>query len=203
MKTRTARTIPVETGRDNHSTFPEQPQRADSEHRSNLPKGVLAGLIGGLIGTVVMTQFQTGWSKASRVLQGDKDKEEQRSDQDQQESEDATMKAAGKIAQLGGRQLSHEQKKKLGPLVHYSFGTLQGGLYGGVMELTCAAGGFVPGLLLGAVLFALADEIGVPALGLSAKPTEYPLSSHLYGLTNHLVYGLSTEIARRGLRAGL
>jgi uncharacterized membrane protein YagU involved in acid resistance len=113
------------------------------------------------------------------------------------------MKAAGKIAALGGRQLSYEQKKKFGPVVHYSFGTLQGGAYGGIAELTGMAGGFVPGLIFGAALFVVADEIAVPALGLSSKPTEFPVSSHLYGLAAHLVYGVSTEMARRGLRAAM
>jgi hypothetical protein len=46
------------------------------------------------------------------------------------------MKAAGKLAEMIGPPLSHEQKKKLGPVVHYSFGTLQGGVYGAVAELS-------------------------------------------------------------------
>ena len=48
----------------------------------------------------------------------------------------------------------------------------------------------------------LADEIAVPALGLSRKPTEYPLSSRSawIGLASHLVYGVSTEAVRKGIR---
>ena len=59
------------------------------------------------------------------------------------------------------------------------------------------------GVSLGAALFVFADEIGVSALGLSGKPTAYPLNSHVYALTSHLVYGVTTEIARRGLRAAI
>jgi hypothetical protein len=70
------------------------------------------------------------------------------SSKEKQESEDASMKAAGKIARLGGRQLSHEQKKKLGLAVHYSFGTLQGGVYRGVCESTGVRGGLLPGLIV-------------------------------------------------------
>jgi putative membrane protein len=113
------------------------------------------------------------------------------------------MKAAGKIASLAGRQLLHEQKKKAGPLVHYGFGTLQGAMYGAVTGLAGVSGGFLPSIIFGAALFAVADEIALPALGLSGKPTEYPASTHLYGLASHIVYGLSTEIARRGLRAAI
>lgn len=179
------------------------PRRATKAemHERELGKGVLAGLVGGLIGTVVMTAFQNVWSKAAQALKSDQSGSQSKAEQS--ESEDTTMKAVGKIAALAGRQLSHEQKKTFGPLVHYSFGTLQGGAYGGVTELTGVDGGFVPGLLLGAALFAVADEIAVPALGLSGKPTEFPLSSHVYGLASHLVYGVSTEIARRGLRAAI
>jgi putative membrane protein len=169
-------------------------------------KGILAGLIGGLVGTIVMTQFQNAWSKASEAIKSNSSEQRSQGEQKQQgkqESEDATMKAAGRIARLTGRQLSHEQKQQLGPLVHYSFGTLQGGVYGSVLESAGASGGFLPGLIFGASLFAVADEIAVPALRLSSKPAESPLSSHLYGLASHLVYGVSTEMVRRGVRAAL
>lgn len=169
-------------------------------------KGILAGLIGGLVGTIVMTQFQNAWSKALEAVKSNGSEQRSLGEEKQQgkpASEDATMKAAGKIARLAGRQLSHEEKEKLGPVVHYSFGTLQGGVYGSVIESAGVSGGFVPGLIFGASLFAVADEIAVAALGFSGKPTESPLSSHLYGLASHLVYGISTEMVRRGVRAAL
>ncbi|HET9183875.1 MAG TPA: DUF1440 domain-containing protein [Candidatus Angelobacter sp.] len=164
-----------------------------------LGKAMLAGLAGGLIGSFAMSQFQNGWSKAASALKKDSDTQPQ--NQSEQQSEDATMKTAGKIAEITGRQLSHEQKAKLGPVVHYSFGTLQGGIYGAVTELAGTRGGFVPGITFGAALFGLADELAVPALGLSGKPTEWPLSSHLYALVSHLVYGISTDAVQRGIRA--
>jgi uncharacterized membrane protein YagU involved in acid resistance len=58
-------------------------------------------------------------------------------------------------------------------------------------------------MTFGAALFVAADEIVVPALGLSPQPTESSISSHLYGLAAHLVYGVTTEVVRRGLRAAL
>jgi uncharacterized membrane protein YagU involved in acid resistance len=110
------------------------------------------------------------------------------------------VKAAGKLAEMIGRPLSHEQKKKLGPVVHYSFCTLQGGVYGAVAEWS-EGHGFIAGLTFGAALFVAADEVVVPALSLSPKPMESSISSHLYGLAAHLVYGVTTEVVRRGLRA--
>ncbi|MGH9574646.1 MAG: DUF1440 domain-containing protein [Candidatus Acidiferrales bacterium] len=172
-------------------------------HERNVGKGMIAGLVGGLIGTIVMTEFQSGWNKASSALKNGSNNTRKDGSQHQgeQEKEDATMKAAGKIAELGGHHLSHEQKKKLGPVVHYSFGTLQGAAYGAVTEMAGESKGLLSGLIFGAALYLVADELAVPALGLSGKPNEYPLSSHFYGLASHIVYGLSAEMARRVLRA--
>jgi hypothetical protein len=103
------------------------------------------------------------------------------------------VKAAGKLAEMIGRPLSHEQKKKLGPVVHYSFCTLQSGVYGAVAEWS-EGHGFIAGLTFGAALFVAADEVVVPALSLSPKPMESSISSHLYGLAAHLVYGVTTEV---------
>jgi putative membrane protein len=169
----------------------------------NLGKGLLAGVIGGLVGTIVMTEFQNAWSAASQSIKNRNSGPDQQNRQkvDGPEKEDATMKAAGKIVQLTGRKLSHEQKKKLGPVVHYGFGTIQGGVYGAVTEMAGGAKGFLPGMVFGASLFVLADELAVPAMGLSSRKA--PLSAHLYALASHMVYGVSTEITRRGLRATL
>jgi len=188
-----------EPTQESYSTPAEREELARTERRC-LGKGVVAGMIGGLVGTIVMNEFQKAWSKTSQALQSEEEKQQS---QAQQESEDATMKAAGKLAQLGGKELSHRQKKTFGPVIHYLFGTVQGGVYGGVTELARTPGGFLPAAIFGAALFGLADELAVPALGLSGKPSEYPASTHLRAMGAHIVYGISTEIARRGLRAAI
>lgn len=164
-------------------------------------RGLLSGAIGGLVGTIIMTQFQSAWSKAAQELKPERRYDLPESDR---EKEDATMKAAGKIAALAGRELSHDAKKKLGPVVHYGFGTLQGAIYGTALEAVGErGGGLIAGLALGAALFALADEVAVPYFGLGSKPSETQLKWHLYGLGAHLVYGLSTEVVRKGLRTSV
>jgi uncharacterized membrane protein YagU involved in acid resistance len=164
-------------------------------------KGLLAGAAAGLIAAWVMNQFQSGWSKASEKLKSGEQNEASQSEQkqNQAEQEDATMKAAGKLAHaVLGRELSKDEKKKAGPLVHYAFGTFSGAMYGLVGEfLPLARIGF--GTAFGAALFLVADELTVPALGLSGKATEAPLSSHFYALSSHLVYGASAEAVRRGI----
>jgi putative membrane protein len=72
-------------------------------------------------------------------------------------------------------------------------------MYGALAELspqvTTAAG-----LPFGAAFWLIADEVTVPLLGLSKGATEYPVSTHVYSLASHLVYGMTAEISRRALR---
>ena len=159
-------------------------------------RGLAAGIAGGLLAAWVMNGYQAVWSKTAEALKEPREKKTK-----QRESEDATMKAADRAAQATlGRRLSKDEKKKAGPVVHFAFGAAMGGLYGVVAEYVPAArAGF--GTLFGAALFLGADEIAVPGLGLSEPPTEAPLSSHLYGLSAHLVYGAGTEAVRRILAA--
>ncbi len=56
------------------------------------------------------------------------------------------------------------------------------------------------GLPFGSAVWAIADDVVVPALGLSKSPTAYPLSTHAYALTSHWVYGLTTELVRKAVR---
>ncbi len=160
-------------------------------------KGVVAGAAGGLAAAWVMNQFQAGWSKAAEKLQHS---DMPPGEQSQADEEDATMKTAGKISEnVFHRELSKDEKKKLAPVVHYAFGAGMGAVYGAIAELEPRAT-YGAGLPYGTAVFVGADEIAVPALGLSKPPKEYPASTHLYGLASHLVYGLSLEMVRRGVR---
>jgi hypothetical protein len=49
----------------------------------------------------------------------------------------------------------------------------------------------------------LADELAVPRAGLSKPPKEIPLTTHVYALASHLVYGWITETVRRAVRRAL
>jgi putative membrane protein len=143
-----------------------------------------------------MNQFQKVWSATAERLQPE---QQDQAKQSEEQGEDATMAVAVKISRALGRPLNKEQEKKVGPIVHYAFGALMGGVYGmlaeGAPQIKRGAG--IP---FGTALFATADEIAVPALGLSRLPTETPLSSHLYGLASHAVYGITTEEVRRHTR---
>lgn len=155
-----------------------------------------------------MNQFQAVWVKAAGQLSrhetdGSGNGNQEQTQSQAGDSEDATMKIAGEISETILREpLTHEQKKKAGPVVHYAFGALMGAAYGAVVENAprTKVGAGIP---FGATLFALADEVAVPVFGLSKPPKEYPLSTHASALAGHLVYGLTTEAVRRGARQGL
>ena len=190
-----------------------QANTTQGRREENLWKGTVAGLIGGLVASWTMNQFQAAWSNAAegfekphgaQSMQPSEGKDEgQASTQDKKDQDDATVKAAKAISQsVFDHELKKSEKELAGAAVHYAFGTATGGLYGAAAELapevTVGAG-----LPFGAAFWLVADETAVPLLGLSKGPSEYPLSTHAYAFASHLVYGLTAELVRRGLRKAL
>ena len=116
------------------------------------------------------------------------------------DAEPATVKAAELVSEkIFGHQLAKDEKKLAGDAVHYATGAASGAVYGVAAELvpevTVGAG-----LPFGTAVWLVVDEAAVPLLGLAKGPTEYPLSTHVYALASHFVYGISTEVVRSALR---
>jgi putative membrane protein len=176
--------------------------RRNHRQTQDLWKGILAGMAGGLVASWTMNQFQAGVKKISEASQQGQ-ASEQGQNSGQQESEDATMKVAETISEtVADKKLTKEQKKKAGPVVHYAFGTLMGAAYGTASELDSRVR-YGAGVPFGTALWIGADELAVPALGLAGSPKEIPVSSHAQYLAAHVVYGLTTEMVRRAVRAAL
>ena len=178
-------------------------------------RGLAAGLIGGLVASWTMNRFQDVWMKlagsqssgAGSQQQAEGHVSEQGLQRTQknsdEEQDNATVKTASAISEgIFDHKLTKSEKKIAGPIVHYAFGTSVGGLYGAVAELapevTTGAG-----LPFGAAFWLVADETALPLLGLSKGPTAYPVSTHVYALASHFVYGLTAEVVRRGVRDAL
>ncbi|MBV9343135.1 MAG: DUF1440 domain-containing protein [Acidobacteria bacterium] len=173
--------------------------------RQKLWKGMLAGSAAGLAGTIAMTQFQNLWKKASSKLESSGAAESSNHEQ-HHDSEGPTEKLAGKVAERAGYRLSPDQRSKAGPIVHYGFGTAMGALYGGIMELgprDLRRHELWSGIGFGSMLFAGADEITVPAMGLSKPAQKMPVSLHLYALASHVVYGATAGVVRKTIRGVL
>ncbi len=162
-------------------------------------RGILAGVAGGLVAGWVMNQWSAGLgARVTEQLETPEDKEQMKRSSD---GEDATMKTAEKLSEtFQSKQLSKEQKQQDGPLVHYTYAALVGGLYGGLAEYSSLVrSGF--GTSYGSALFVGGDLVAVPALGLSKPLGDYPASSYAGPFTAHLVYGATTELVRRIVRS--
>ena len=197
-------------------------RRTNGRDRSNLWKGLAAGLVGGLVASWTMNRFQEAWSKLAKGIEGwphcefqnvwGEFGEGRKKSSDTQASQpnptpevhdDTTVRAASAVSEgLFDHRLTASEKKIAGPAVHYSLGTGVGGLYGVAAELApkVTTGS---GLPFGGVFWLVVDEGAVPLLGLSKGPTAYPLSTHAYALSSHFVYGLTAEVVRRAVRQAM
>ena len=184
-------------------------QWRDRPARGAVRKGFLAGLLGGLVACWAMNQWLALWQ---RMVEGDTapyrgQPVAGQGGQLAREGPDAcqppTMHAAAAVAYGFFRHAPTErEKQRLGQALHYAFGTATGALYGTLADtvpaLTTAGG--VP---FGLAVWLLADELAVPALGISQPPARQDRATHTYALVSHCVYGLTTEYTRRLARQWL
>jgi uncharacterized membrane protein YagU involved in acid resistance len=170
-------------------------------HNPHLVRGILAGVVGGLVASWVMNEFMAGPGAALTKAVNTPEENREAAQQDPETRQDATMKAADAITETvtGGQHLTWEQQKEGGPIVHYAFGALAGGIYGALAEYsTLFSSGFGTGF--GSALFAGADLFAVPAFHLGAPVTETPAHTLATPYAAHLVYGAATELVRRAVR---
>lgn len=160
-------------------------------------KGIVAGVAGGLLASFLMEQFQAAWSKISQELNP------QPPQKSESKSEPATVQTASAIyGAVAQRKIPEDKKPLAAESVHYAMGAASGAIYGAAAELTPLAT-VGDGLAFGASVWMLADNIAVPALDLSDSPAKTPITTHIYALASHLVYGVATEAVRRAMRSAL
>ena len=181
---------------------------------SGLPlpwQGLVAGAVGGFVASWAMERFQARLSQTS----GDGlDAAQRRSghastwsartqDQASGQPRPATVHTADVAATAtAGRRLSPTEQEVAGPLMHYGFGIAVGAVYGALAETRPELTRF-GGVPFGLGVWASADEVAVPAAGLSAAPWDRPLRAHSYSMLSHAVYGLTTEAVRKMVRSRL
>jgi len=169
-------------------------------------KGLAAGLAGGLVGSLAMAQVHALLTAA-------------RGDGPKPGLDDVAGDAAGGSFALGhepstvrgarvasrsltGRDLPRGWEEAAGRAFHLAFGLALGGAYGVLVEyLPVASSGL--GLPFGSLQTLFADEVSVPALGLSDSPAEAPAPAHLASLAGHATFGVAAELVRRRFRAWL
>lgn len=181
----------------------------ENGRKRHVLRGMLAGAGAGLAASWAMNAFMSG--PGQKLQQALKTEEEQREDERREREAaerneapkpDATMKTADALVSTatGGQHLSLEQQQKAGPVVHYGFGALVGGLYGGLAEYSSTVRMGL-GTGFGTALFAGADLVAVPAFHLGPPVSETEPKALANPLAAHLVYGATTELLRRAIRA--
>ncbi len=101
-----------------------------------------------------------------------------------------------------GHPLSKGQGEFAVQAIHWPFGALVGGIYGGVAEVApIVTVGY--GVVFGLALQLFTHESAVPAMGLDVPASQQPLREHLSEFVSHAFYGLATELVRRVVRRKL
>jgi hypothetical protein len=189
-------------------------RRGTNVQGEDVLKGLAAGFVGGLVASFVMNQFQALLGKVmegkershgAQSLQQGQPEESDRpvNPENEDESDDATERLASAISEnVFGKELTKPKKETAGTVIHYLYGTATGAFYGAAAELAPVVTAGI-GMPFGTLVWVAGDEGAVPALGLSKSPAEYPLSTHVYSLASHLVYGLTAEAVRRAVRRAL
>lgn len=161
--------------------------------KKTVSMNILAGAIGGAVASLAMNQFQALMSAAETQIA----KQQGGNPEKSSGGDDATVRTAKAISgRVFDHNLTRREKKWAGPLVHYAFGTLAGALYGLMVE-TVPAAQTGRGTLYGSAVWLGADEVGVPAFGLTPPASKTPASGHAKALASHLVYGFTTDLVRR------
>lgn len=187
--------------------------KGQAQTRNHWLKGLAAGLAGGLVASVVMNRFQESCARltadsershgAQSLQRGSPGRgvaRELRKRGSDEQQDDAAVRIAGVLSEgVFHHALTEREKAIAGTASHYVFGVAAGGVYGVLADLEprVTTGG---GLPFGAFIWVAADEGVVPALGLSKPLTGYPLRTHIYSIAAHLMFGLTAEAVRRGVR---
>jgi uncharacterized membrane protein YagU involved in acid resistance len=114
------------------------------------------------------------------------------------------MEAAGKVVDIVTRRVLHagvkkRQKQQLTLGFHYAFGMLLGGAYGALTEAVPEAASGA-GVAFGALEWAIGNRVAAPQFGLLRQRGSYSKQEQLQTFAAHVVFGTSTELARRALR---
>lgn len=149
-------------------------------------KGLLKGAIAGAAGVFIMDRITWYMYKHEDPMAYKEEKEAQ------VDGKYAAHVAASKMADAVNAQLSERQLYTAGKSVHYLMGILPGALYGAYRHRVNGLNSW-RGLLYGAGLFIMMDEIVAPLLGLTSGPRAYPWQAHARGLAGHLALGATTD----------
>jgi uncharacterized membrane protein YagU involved in acid resistance len=111
----------------------------------------------------------------------------------QHEQDESATDAVGRLAhvRMTGRSPSAGTKRKLSWAVHLGYGLVVAAGYG-LLRAGRVRHSWREGAAFGAALWLMGDQLAVPLLGLSDKPSAYPAARHLQSLATHIGFGIAT-----------
>ena len=157
--------------------------------KTSMPKELLKGAIAGAVATWAL-DLVTTW-----MYQREPARARQQEDR-ARHGLTAYEAAAERVGHLLGRQLTKDERRRLGLAIHWLLGIGAGAAYG-------ALGRRIPGVrrggggAFGTAFWATVDEALVSLLGLTPPPKAFPWETHARGFTGHVAFGI---VADRTLR---
>jgi len=154
--------------------------------RRKFPEMALTGLVAGLIGGWAMSQFSFLWNRLPRSRPNLIPYSPQEWD---------TTKNVAQFAarRLLGRPLSERDQRAGAALVHYGTAAVAGLVYATALSAPLRAKNW-SGPLYGLAVWAVGNEVLMPALGFEKKPAQYTPSMQAQAVGEHLVYGLTLQL---------
>ena len=162
-------------------------RRAESPLWLDLVFGAAAGVLGTL-----------SMSPARNCIARFQSEEDQRREVEVSYADKSPARAAKKLAEPLGIEL--QDPKAAGHVISWTYGTLWGVAYA-LLSRGRATLPIAGGLALGTALWAVGDEVFVPALRLAPGPSKFPVSTHAKAWGCHLAYGSGVDVGLRALRA--
>jgi hypothetical protein len=176
-----------------------------SRRRNGVITAAALGMAGGLLGSFAMNQFARVVSAGGTRREGEGaapggdrvGRGVQPPQAEGRAEEDATAQTgAAAYRAITGIEPDRDTRRRLGSAAHYAFGGAVGMAYGLLStRVPSVRAGF--GTFYGALVWAIADEGVMPALGLSRGPRQLTPGVLAYGLLGHFVFGAALESTLR------
>ncbi len=157
-----------------------------------ISRGMLAGAAGGLLGAWGMVRFAHLWDRLGAKHPTRLGTREE-------------WDAASNVVDIVTRRvikvkLRPRQQQRAATAFHYALGTLIGAAYGALAEFEPAIANGA-GAPFGALEWLLGNKMTAPRFGLVRPRREYPRQERLQTFAAHVVFGITAELVRRGVRS--